>query len=251
MFCPQCGKEVADDQVYCQQCGALLAEQATPVSIARNGTAWEDRENAGFLTGLIRTLKETIFAPSQFFRTMAVTGGLTDPLLYAMIVGMAGITSFYFWDILLHTPLQSFVTPELRAATDQSLVSSMSTAVTTIMMPFVLIFWLFIVSGMLHLFLLMVRGARAGFEATFRVVCYGISPFVFLVIPLCGMPVTSVWIMTLAIIGLKEAHEISGGKAAFAVFFPFLFCCGLLIIAVAVFMSAIAASFNWVMSMSH
>jgi len=251
MFCPQCGKEVADDQAYCHYCGALLAEPPALVPAGRSGTAWEDRENTGFLTGLFRTLKETIFAPSQFFKKMAVTGGLTDPLLYAMIVGMVGIIFFYFWDILLRTPLQSFMTPELRAAADRSLVSSMGTAVTAVLMPFVLIFWLFAVSGMLHLFLLMVRGARAGFEATFRVVSYGVSPLVFLVIPVCGMPVTSVWIMTLAIIGLKEAHEISGGKAAFAVLFPLLFCCGLLILTIALFMSAIAASFGWVMNMYH
>lgn len=250
MFCPHCGKEVADDQAYCQHCGVLLVEPAAPVSGGRSGTAWEDRESTGFLTGLFRTLKETIFAPSQFFKKMAVTGGLTDPLLYAMIVGMTGLTFFYFWDILLHTALRNLMTAELLSATDRSLVNSMGTAVRAVLMPFVLIFWLFIVSGMLHLFLLMVRGARSGFEATFRVVCYGVSPLVFLIIPVCGMPVTTVWMMTLAIIGLKEAHEISGGKAAFAVFFPFLFCCGLLILTIAVFMSTIVTSIGWILNMS-
>jgi len=251
MFCPHCGKEVVADQVYCQHCGALLVEPPTaPISNERRRTAWEDRESAGFLTGLFRTLKETIFAPSQFFKKMSVTGGLTDPLLYAMIVGMSGMTFFYFWDILLFIPLRSFMSPELLAAANPNLVNSMGAAVKAVLMPFVLIFWLFIVSGALHLFLLMVRGARAGFETTFRVVCYGVSPVMFLVIPVCGMPITSLWVMTLAIIGLKEAHEISGGKAAFAVLFPFVICCGLLILIIAVFMSAIAASFGWIMNVS-
>ncbi len=251
MFCPHCGKEVADDQVYCQHCGTLLAEPAVPVFGVRNRTAWEDRESVGFLTGLLKTLKETLLSPSQFFKKMAVTGGLTDPLLYAMIVGMAGLTFFYFWDILLHDSLRSFMTPELRAAADRNLISTMGTVVVALLTPFVLIFWLFVVSGMLHIILLMVRGASAGFEATFRAVSYSVAPLVFLVIPVCGMPITSLWIMILAIIGLKQAHEITGGKAAFAVLFPFLFCCGLFILAIAVFMSAVVASFGWVMNMSH
>jgi hypothetical protein len=251
MFCPHCGKEVADNQVYCQYCGVLLAEPAVRVSGERSRTAWEDRESLGFLTGLLRTLRETVFSPSQFFKKMSVTGGLTDPLLYAMIVGMAGLTFFYFWDVLLHNPLRSYMTPELRAAADRNLISTIGTVVVAVLTPFVLIFWLFLVSGMLHIFLLVVRGGRAGFEATFRVVSYSISPFVFLIIPVCGMPITSLWIMTLAIIGLKQTHEISGGKAAFAVLFPFIFCCGLLILAIVVFMSAVAASFGWVMNMSH
>ncbi len=51
--------------------------------------------------------------------------------------------------------------------------------------------------------------------------------------------------MTTAIIGLKEAHETSGGKAAAAVLFPLLFCCGLAVLAIALFMGAVAASFGY------
>ncbi len=251
MFCPHCGKEVADDQIYCQHCGSLLAEPEALASGGRKKTAWEERDNSGFLTGLLRTLKETLFAPSRFFKQMAVTGGLTDPLLYAMIVGTIGITFYYLWDIFLHASLQSFMTSELLTAADRNPVSSMGTATVAILTPFMLIFSMFIVSGMLHLFLLIVRGARAGFEATFRVVSYSVSPFVFLIIPFCGMLVTSLWMVILTIIGLKEAHEISGGKATFAVLFPFLFCFGFFILAIVLFMSAVVASFGWIMNMYH
>ncbi len=182
---------------------------------------------------------------------MNITGGLAHPLLYAMIVGMAGLTFYHFRNILLCAPLQGFMITEFRAPYERNPLSGTGTAVTAVLMPFLLIFWLFIVSGMLHLFLLIVRGAKAGFEATFRVVSYGVSPFVFLIIPVCGMPIMSLWVMLLAIIGLKEAHEITGGKAAFAVLFPFLFCFGLLVLAIAAFMGAAAASFGWIMHMSH
>jgi hypothetical protein len=247
MFCPHCGKEVADGQAFCQHCGVRIAEPGVTglaQGVGRSKTPWEDRENLGFMTGLFRTLKEALFHPTDFFRKMNVAGGLTDPLIYAMIIGMAGLMIFYFWDILLHAPMRHFMTPEMRAASERSMFSTLGASFTAVLTPFLLILWLFVISGMLHLFLLMAGGAKAGFEATFRVVSYGISPFIFLIVPVCGMPVTWLWSMTLAIIGLKEAHETSGGRAAVAVLFPLIFCCGMAILAVALFMGVVAASFG-------
>jgi hypothetical protein len=247
MFCPHCGKDIADGQAFCRYCGERLAGTGPAVFEGRGKTPWEDREAVGFVNGLFRTVKETLFRPSEFFRKMQVTGGLTDPLIFALIIGMVGLMFFNFWDILLRDSMQSFMSPELRAASERNVFRGWGAPFAAVMTPFFLILWLFVVSGLLHLFLLFVRGAKAGYEATFRVVGYGVSPFVFLVIPACGMPITALWIMTIAIIGLKEAHETSGGKAAFAVLFPFLFCCGLLVFSIALLMGAVAASFGGMM----
>jgi hypothetical protein len=97
---------------------------------------------------------------------------------------------------------------------------------------------------MLHLFLMIAGGAKAGFEATFRVVSYSVSPFLFMVIPYCGMPIMMLWALTLAMIGLRDAHETTGGKATAAVLFPFLFCCGMMVLSAVMFMGAIASSFG-------
>jgi hypothetical protein len=248
MFCPHCGKETSEDQAFCPHCGLRLAEPSPAASGGRKRTPWEDRENIGFFTGLFKTLKEVLFTPSDFFRKMSVTGGLTDPLLFALIVGMTGLLFLYLWDILFYDSLQKFVIPEFRAASERGMLRDHGFSYFSVLTPFSLIIALFMASGSLHLLLLMVRGVRAGFEATFRVAGYSISPLVFLVIPVCGMPITSLWIITLAIIGLKEAHEISGGKAAIAVLFPFIFFCGIITMTIMLFMGAVAASFG---SMMH
>jgi hypothetical protein len=117
------------------------------------------------------------------------------------------------------------------------------------MMPFLLIIWLFIVSGMLHLFLMIVGGARAGFEATFRVVSYSVSPYLLMVIPYCGVLITPLWALSLFMIGIRDAHETTGGKATAAVLFPFLLCCGMMVLAAFLFMGAIASSFGAMMQM--
>jgi hypothetical protein len=248
MFCPHCGKEIAEGQVFCQHCGARLAE-AAPVSGGREKTSWEDRESRGFLRGLFSTLSDVLFRPSVFFKKMPVTGGLTDPLLYALIVGMAGLIFSYFWQILLQGAMQDFMIPGMKTVAGQNMFGGIVMAALAFFSPFLIILGLFITSGILHVFLMLVKGARAGFEATFRVVAYGYSAYIILVIPFCGSLLAAVWIVVLAIIGLREAHEITGGKAAFAVFLPVVVCCGLVLVAIALFMGAAAASLGTMIQM--
>lgn len=251
MFCPRCGKERDESQAFCQHCGAPLAAEAGPASAVggRSKTPWEDRDTTGLINGFFKTVKSALITPADFFRKMRVTGGLTDPLLFAMIVGMVGLMFLSVWNILLHDSMQSFMTPGLKAAAGRGMSNGFTSLVGAAMMPFLLILWLFIVSGMLHLFLLMVRGAKAGFEATFRVVSYSVSPFLFMVIPFCGTVIAMLWVLTLIVIGLRDAHETSGGKATIAVLFPLLFCCGLAALAAVLFMGAVAASFGAMMQM--
>ncbi len=245
MFCPHCGKEISEGQVFCQYCGLKLGEPAQVVAEpgGREKTPWEDRETQGFFRGLFRTMKQVLFSPAEFFKKMPITGGLTDPLLYALIVGMVGLMFSYTWQMMLEGTIQGFMPAEIRASRYQ-MFSGMGIAALAAISPFLIIIGLFIASGVLHVMLLLVKGARAGFEATFRVVSYCASPNILLVIPFCGWVIASLWIMVITIIGLKEAHETSGGKAAFAYFFPVLLCCGMIVLLFLLFMGAIAASFG-------
>jgi len=252
VFCPFCGKEIIDEnQAFCQHCGARLVAEAGPAIAAagRGKTPWEDHENTGFFNGFLKTVKTVLITPSDFFRNMRVDGGLTDPLLFAMIIGMIGLMFLSVWDILLHNPLRNFMTPEIKAAADSGMSTGFASPVGAAMMPFLLILWIFLATGMLHLFLMIVRGAKAGFEATFRVVSYSVSPFLFMAIPYCGMLISMIWVLTLVVIGLREAHETSGGRASIAVLFPLLFCCGMFALAAVVIMGAVAASFGSLMQM--
>lgn len=253
MFCQHCGNEIVEGQAFCQHCGTRLvgedhASGVTPLDDGRSKTPWEYRAANGFFNGLFKTVNEVLFSPSAFFKKMPVTGGLTDPLLYAMIVGMVGLLFLSVWHLLLHDPMQGFVTSEMSAA-GRGISSNVASPLGTAMMPFLLIIWLFIVSGMLHLFVMIVGGAKAGFEATFRVVSYSVSPFLFMIIPYCGVLITPLWALSLLMIGIRDAHETTGGKATAAVLFPFLFCCGMMVLLAFLFMGAIASSFGAMMHM--
>jgi hypothetical protein len=250
MFCPHCGKEVSEGQTFCQHCGSRLSEAlpAAPDSGTREKTPWENREQRGFFGGLFETLKQVLFSPGDFFKKMPVTGGLTDPLLYGLILGMAGALFSYFWQIALHGVMQNYMTREMLAASEYSLFQGASLALLAISTPFFIILWLFLIAGMFHVFLLMVQGAKSGFEATFRVVAYSVSPFLFLALPICGGFLAWIWSLISILIGFQHAHETTGGKAAFAVFLPLLICCGFVITMAAVFMGAMVASFGSMMN---
>lgn len=251
MFCPHCGKEIAEDQAFCQYCGAGVSASGPATTTAvgtRSKTPWEDRANVGFFGGFFKTLKGVLFSPAEFFRNMPVTGGLTDPLLYGLIVGMAGLMFFYFWKILLFGMMQNFMPPGMKGAAGQQLLQGIGTAALAFVAPFLIVIGLFVSAGLLHLFLMMVKGARAGFEATFRVVAYGYSANICLLVPFCGGLIAGVWTLVLTIIGLKEAHETTGGMAVFAVFLPLIVCCGMITIAVVLIMGAAALSLGTLMN---
>ncbi len=262
MFCPHCGKEVAEDQLFCHHCGAKLREEgmvpetapaqkearppvaeAAPDLGGRGKTPWEDRETRGFFSGLFRTMNDSLFHPSEFFRKMSVTGGFTDPLLYALIVGMVGLMFSYLWQIVMKGAVQNV----MPAVQGQYMFEGIGLAVMAFFSPLLVIVGLFVSAGVLHLCLMMVKGARSGFETTFRVVSYGYSANIFLIIPFCGGLLTFVWAIVLYIIGLREAHETTGGKAAFAVFLPLIVCCGAVIFFITVLMSMAALSFGSLM----
>jgi hypothetical protein len=82
------------------------------------------------------------------------------------------------------------------------------------------------VAAILHLMLLLLGGARRGFEATFRVASFSQATSLFFLLPFCGQLVGFVWCLVLYVLGLAEAHQIGHGKAAAAVLLPLvLLCC--------------------------
>jgi hypothetical protein len=93
--------------------------------------------------------------------------------------------------------------------------------------PVFVIVLTFIISGILHLCLMIVGGARKPVETTFRVVCFSSgSTSLLSMIPFCGGMIACVWNIVLEIIGLARAHETETGKAALAVLLPIIVCCG-------------------------
>lgn len=244
MFCPYCSNEVNDGQLFCHVCGKRISPAPEAGVPGRARTPWEDRQQLGFFNGLAATLRESLFSPGDFFRRMHVTGGIADPLLYAMIVGVVGIMVLYVWQIIFQDAFHGYLPSDMQGAGAIDMFSGMGIAFLAIFMPFLIILSLFLWSGTLHLLLMMVRGANNGFEATFRAVAYSYGAYLLMAIPFCGGLIATVWNLVIVIIGLKEAHGTSGGKTSFAVLFPLILCCAAVVLIALLVLGAAAASFG-------
>lgn len=195
----------------------------------RPGTPWEDRGRIGFVSALVETTLRVLTKPSSFFASMPVAGGIGGPLLYGILVGTLGVVVAALYREIFQALLGSTVaglgsSDELRRIMP-FLMGGFGLVLQVVFAPIFVTLGLFIVTAVVHVFLLMLGGARRGFEATFRVMCYSEAAAVLNVVPLCGGLISGAYFLVLAIIGIAGAHGIGKGTAAAAVLLPLVFLC--------------------------
>lgn len=184
-----------------------------PPGASRTGPPWEG--NAPFVQKLLDTAKGVAMDPSGFFAAMRLDGGLVNPLTYAM-VGAVG------------AGLASSVVGAILPFVDASLI------LHVILVPCFTAVGLFLGSGIYHLVLMLLGGAKQPFEATFRVCAYTVGTTVWAnVVPVCGGIVGSIWALVCLVIGLQKAHDVSTGTAVATVLIPMVLC-GLLFLVVTI-----------------
>jgi hypothetical protein len=192
------------------------------------GTPWERRHQIGFAAALIETTQQVLTSPASFFRSMPVTGGIGAPLLYGVIVGYIGHVASALYSFILQSTLGTAWQFGQGSELDRFLpmLSSGAGLIGQIVFgPLLLAILLFIVAAITHVCLMILGGATNGFEATFRVLCYADATSVVRIVPVCGDLVYLVYCLVVAIIGMSEAHRISGLKAALAVLLPMILLC--------------------------
>jgi hypothetical protein len=194
----------------------------------RGGLPWEHRAQLGFLKAYFDTVVMVLTKPGEAFAIMKTEGDMMGPLLFALIGGSAGIIVSVLVQMALHSI--GFMADQQSAMIGMGVVGIWSLAYI-IFAPVLVTIGMFIASGILHLCLMIVGGAKKPFETTFRVVCFASgSTYLLSMIPFCGGLIAMVWNIVAEIIGLARAHEIDTGKAALAVLLPIIVCCGGLIL---------------------
>jgi hypothetical protein len=234
--CPHCGRDLdpTEGQRYCSFCGNELekhpayesAELAPQIDLSTDRDRyclWEDQDKIGFLEGLSRTLKESLFTPQEFFYKLPLEGGFLIPLLYALIIETFATLVSYAWAFCLDPSW--FGTTKL---------PGFWIIVLGVLVPVLVFLRIMISAFILHISLFLVAAAKRNFEATFRVACYSCGPELFNVVPVVGGAVALVWQLYLVIIGLREVHGITTARSLTAVLLPLILCCGLILTGIAV-----------------
>lgn len=277
--CPHCQAPLADPlPAQCPYCGGMLGTSAPdlaggpplppplPAALAPlpptgdgagagapppgGGTPWEARERIGIAQAFVETVRQVLTAPTAFFRAMPVGGGIGSPLLFAVIAGWIGLVAAAFyqaiWVSIVGPTLLPFGLDRDELGGALAFLESWAGLVAQVVFGGVwVVISAFLGAGIVHLMLLLLGGARRGFEATFRVVCFSQATALLFVIPIflvpfCGMAVV-VWALALYVIGLAQAHQIGHGQALAAVLLPLVALCCCCAGLVATFAGAIAS----------
>lgn len=196
-----------------------------------------DRAKVGFFRGYFQTWKLAAIEPGSFFRRVR----LDQPgsaVFFGVISFTVGIVVQTFWTSMtaatVRAQVQEFGDRFLKGHED--LITKMTEAVNeatsgaalvreAILAPLSGVVLLFVGAAILHALLLLVGGARRGFNATLTVAGYAMGLSLLQIIPQCGFPVALIWATVVAIVGLSEAHRVGVGRSATAVLLPIVLAC--------------------------
>jgi hypothetical protein len=216
MQCPKCGFWVPDPPPeVCARCGSRYYQDG------RAGPPWESRTSGADIQAMLETIKGVLFAPIETFRAMRRDGGIGGPLLFAVILGTIGGWFAILWNAFFQS--LGFLSEGIG---DEEILGMFGLIVIAFLMPIFVLIGTFIGAAITHLCLFLVGGAKRDFETTFRVLCYvSGSTSLFEIVPICGGVVGGIWYIVALILGLRETHEITTGRAAVAVLLPIIVCC--------------------------
>jgi hypothetical protein len=231
--CIKCGLDFSKYPLYKEAAGTE-GEQAKTGSFGETPAAAEEETGESFLSILFKSVRGSLFSPSKFFRAHAVGEGILSPLMIGVICGIIGLGASILWNYFLWQNFSHYFPFSKFPFNLYVIYSAVSLPVRAVLL-------ILVNSVVTHLCLMVVGGSKRGFRTTFRIVSYAASAYLFLIIPFLGFITQIIYLRILIIIGAREGHGISTGRAVFAVLLPLILLVGLGLI-VGVFMSLFLGS---------
>jgi hypothetical protein len=189
---------------------------------------WPPGPDDSVLAAFVRTWQGASLRPAPFFRAMPDRASLGAALLYYLPLGILVAGADLFWRTVRDS------TPEEHAVLGAA--SSIPPIVSFLLSPLILLLSLFIAAGVTHLLLKAFGGASRDLVVTTRVFAFAYSPQLLGVVPVIGTVTGFIWMVFVGIIGVREAHDTTTGRATAAVLIPVVI--GLIFFFIAMFLAA-------------
>ena len=202
-------------------------------SVARPDVApaWERRPDVKLIPAFFMTIRDVLFEPHLTFPRMPIDGRLMPPTIFLLLLQCTvGLVSYAIGIALELAQLPYYSQAFSRSEELRNL--NFPVWIFFILIPVAFVLWVaiwlgfnFLIAGVHHLVLMMLGGAKKGYDATYKVVCYSYSAQVFNLIPICGGFAVLPFFFVSSIIGLSKVHGIEGWKASVAMLAPYVLCC--------------------------
>ncbi|MCF8086034.1 MAG: zinc-ribbon domain-containing protein [Desulfohalobiaceae bacterium] len=171
---------------------------------------WEDLESLGFFPGLFQTVKQVMLTPVEFFSGLSGGDGFGQPTAFYLLIMEVPALAMVLW-------LMSGLFPQAQGEAGGLFhvgLTGIGSLTFLLVFPVFMLINLFLSSGLYHLLLIALGEGSAGFEGTFRVVCYSAAPMVLALVPVFGMWVGGIWQLVCLFFGFKLVHGTNSFKAA-------------------------------------
>lgn len=165
----------------------------------------------------IKTCKEVILRPADFFSKMPTTGGYAEPLTFASISQIIHILLFKLVSYGMFTLgiRSSILTLGMQSSSFN--FSIFSNFIELFLIGIVFIF----ISALIYNYFYAVHGGTGNYEGTVRFICYSNAIAVLTWIPVIGM-FFGLYGVYIQIVGGSFVHNVSMRKSTKIVFLPFI-----------------------------
>lgn len=177
---------------------------------------WPPTSERGVVTSFVATWRESLFETTRFYRKMPAEG-LWTAALYYVLIGIIAAGARLFWGNIFDI---TGVSRSLSRWSSGEVPTPAERLADFLLSPVWLLVTLFVVAAVIHLIVIMLVPDRKPFTATTRVLAFSYSPLLFAVVPFIGSIVGGVWSLVLAVVGLREVHQTTTGRAIAAILLP-------------------------------
>ncbi|HOP68009.1 MAG TPA: YIP1 family protein [Methanoregulaceae archaeon] len=161
-------------------------------------------------------VKGFLFAPVETFGTVKGTG-IGDALKYFLVILLINIILSSIVTLVIASTAFTVIEQVFSGlGIAMPLAAGAGIIIWAVIMVVLMILFAFIAGAWLHLWV-YVLGGRRGYAGTMKAVLYGATPYMCIGwIPIIGPFVGGLWSVVVEILGIRELHGISTGRAVAA-----------------------------------
>jgi len=195
--------------------GGLATAGGEATAGTASPTPWE-RDDLAFPSDLFRSWMECMTRPAEFFGRVDPDAPFTRPLLFFLVfwvlgAGLAAVST---------DPALGLWTSGYVAAADAAPAEAMVRLFWFFLSPFVGLIGLGLNVVFVHVGVRVFVPSAAPLHVTARGLCYVAAPQVLVIVPFLGSLLVFAWALVLAVIGMRELHGTTTGRAVAAVVVP-------------------------------